>query len=161
MNVLEFLTKIGKFFNISMLLNRHTIASRLESGDGISYTEFSYQLLQGYDFLKLFKDKNCRLQLGGSDQYGNICSGIDLVRRIEGEQVSGLTTNLLLTADGHKFGKSEGNAIWASTDSESLLNCHQYLMNVSDSEVVQLLKSLTFIDMERIHVRPQSHYLGT
>lgn len=152
MNVLDFLTKVGKNFSVNTMSSRHSVASRLESGDGISFTEFSYQVLQGYDFHKLFKNQNCVLQIGGSDQWGNISSGIDLVRRLNRKQVYGLTTNLLVTKEGKKFGKSEGNAIWVDESTESLLALHNYVMSLADDQIPGLMKSLTFLEIEEIEV---------
>lgn len=152
MNVLDFLTQVGKSFSVNTMMSRHSVASRLDSGDGISFTEFSYQVLQGYDFYQLFGQKNCILQIGGSDQWGNISSGIDLVRRLEQEQVFGLTTNLLVTKEGKKFGKSEGNAIWVDDETKSLLALHNYIMSLPDDQIPLLLQSLTFISNEEIKV---------
>ena len=150
MNVLDFLIDIGKHFSVSSMINRHTVAKRLESGEGISYTEFSYQVFQAIDYLQLCRTRKCILQVGGSDQYGNIASGIDLIRRVNRQQVFGLTTPLMLTKNGEKFGKTEGNAVWASNSKESLFACHQYLMSVPDRDVIKLLKSLTFMSLEEI-----------
>lgn len=160
MGFISFLRDVGKLFNMSTLLGRHSMSSRLQSEEGISYTEFSYQLLQGYDFYKLNKEQDCVLQIGGSDQYGNICSGIDLVKKMGKGKVFGLTTPLLVNADGQKFGKSEGNAVWVSDSNDHLLDCHQYLMNVTDSQVPGLLKALTFLDLEEISVSYLTHIFG-
>lgn len=151
MNVLEFLTNVGKNFPLAMMLNKQSVSSRLASENGISFTEFSYQILQAYDFYTLNKSHGCILQLGGSDQWGNITAGVDFTRRVSGNQVYGLTTPLLLASNGEKFGKSAGNALFIDPeDSQSLLSIHQYIMGLSDQEIGPLLRLITFMPMEEV-----------
>ena len=150
MNVLDFFTSFGFKFNLSSLINRETVKKRLENQQNISYTEFSYQIFQGIDFFFLRKNYNCILQIGGSDQWGNIISGIDLCHKMGLKNVDGLTTELLLDENGNKFGKSEGNPIWIDSDNESLLNIYQYIYNVSDLLLSDLFLKYTFLDEEEI-----------
>ena len=112
LSAIDFLRDIGKHFRVGTMLRKDAVASRLNSDEGISYTEFSYQILQGMDYLQLFRDYGCALQTGGSDQWGNLTSGTDLIRKVEGKSVHALGTPLITNSDGTKFGKSEGNAIW-------------------------------------------------
>lgn len=148
-NVIEFLRDYGKNFNINYMLGKDVIARRLEQG--ISYTEFSYLLLQSLDFLHLFENYNCQLQFGGSDQWGNITSGLELIRKKHGEtKVLGLSSPLLLKADGKKFGKSEGGAIWIDENLTSPYELYQYFLNVEDSIVINSLKVLTLLSVEEI-----------
>lgn len=148
-NVIEFLRDYGKNFNINYMLGKEVISSRLEQG--ISYTEFSYLLLQSIDFLHLFENNNCELQFGGSDQWGNITSGLELIRKKHGDtKVLGLSSPLLLKADGKKFGKSEGGAIWIDENLTSPYELYQYFLNVEDSIVINTLKVLTLLPYEKI-----------
>ena len=148
---LEFLRDIGKHFSVNQMVARDAVASRFQrEGEGITYTEFSYILLQAYDFYELNKDHQCVLQLGGSDQWGNIVSGVDLTRRLSQKQVYGLTTPLLTKADGTKFGKSEGGAIWLDRNKTSPYQLYQYFINQSDADVIRLLKVLTMVPLEEI-----------
>jgi tyrosyl-tRNA synthetase len=143
---LEFLRDIGKHFSVSTMTSREAVRRRLEDRDqGISYTEFSYQLLQAYDFLHLYRTHGCVLQCGGSDQWGNIVAGIDLVRRVAGAEVFGLTWPLLTTADGAKFGKSAGNAVWLDPALTSPYAYYQYWINAADADVVRFLRLFTFL----------------
>lgn len=143
LTALDFLREVGKHFRVNQMIKKDAIATRLESNEGISYTEFSYQLLQGLDYLHLFREFGCRLQTGGSDQWGNLTAGVDLIHRAEGESVHLLTTPLLTDASGQKFGKSEGNAVWLSADMTSPYAFYQYFLNVEDASVVSLLKVFT------------------
>jgi len=145
---ISFLRDIGKNFSINSMLAKESVKSRLELG--ISFTEFSYQILQSYDFLKLFRDKNCKLQIGGSDQWGNITAGVDLIRRVEGEEVYGLTVPLVVNSDGTKFGKTAGNAIWLDLDKTSPYQFYQFWINTSDDDVIKFLKYFTFLSKEDI-----------
>ena len=145
---LDFLRDVGKYININYMLDKDIIRRRLETG--ITYAEFSYTLIQGYDFYKLFKDKNCILQAEGSDQWGNITTGIDLVRKITGEEVYGFTMPLVLDKIGKKFGKSEGNALWLDINKTSSYKLYQYLVNVDDSMVIDYLKIFTFLNKAEI-----------
>jgi len=147
-NVLDFLRDIGKHFTVSYLLAKETVKKRLEVG--ISFTEFSYPLLQAFDFYYLFKNYHCELQLGGSDQWGNITSGIDLIKSLTNKEVFGLTLPLITTASGEKFGKSSGKAIWLDKKLTSPYEFYQFWVNVSDSEVIKLLKYFTFLTKEEI-----------
>ena len=147
-NVLDFLRDIGKHFTVSYLLAKETVKKRLEVG--ISFTEFSYPLLQAFDFYYLFKNYHCELQLGGSDQWGNITSGIDLIKSLTNKEVFGLTLPLITTASGEKFGKSSGKAIWLDKKLTSPYEFYQFWVNVSDSEVIKLLKYFTFLSKEEI-----------
>ncbi len=145
---LEFLRDIGKYINVNYMLNKDIINRRLETG--ITYAEFSYTLLQGYDFLHLFRDKNVVLQAEGSDQWGNITTGIELIRKIEGKEAYGFTMPLILDSTGKKFGKSEGNALWLDKNKTSPYQIYQYLINADDSLVVHYLKVFTFLSHEEI-----------
>jgi len=143
LSALAFLRDIGKHFPVNQMLSRETVRARLESG-GISYTEFSYQILQANDFLELNRRYGCTLQIGGSDQWGNLVSGVDLIRRVTGESVHALATPLITRPDGTKYGKSEGDAIWLSPELMSPYAFHQFWLNRSDAEVPGLLKVFTF-----------------
>lgn len=145
---LDFLRDIGKYINVNYMLNKDIISRRLESG--ITYAEFSYTLLQGFDFLHLFKNKNCTLQAAGSDQWGNITTGIELIRKIEGVEAYGFTMPLILDKTGKKFGKSEGNALWLNKEKTSPYLIYQYLLNSDDSKVIEYLKVFTFLNKEEI-----------
>ena len=143
LSALAFLRDIGKHFPVSQMLSRETVKARLESG-GISYTEFSYQILQANDFLELYRRHGCTMQIGGSDQWGNLVSGVDLIRRVTGDAVHALATPLITRPDGSKYGKSEGDAIWLSPELMSPYAFHQYWLNRADAEVPSLLRVFTF-----------------
>ncbi|WP_068318138.1 tyrosine--tRNA ligase [Janibacter anophelis] len=143
MSALDFLRDIGKHFRVNQMIRKDAISARLESQEGISYTEFSYQLLQALDYLELYRQHRCTLQLGGSDQWGNLTAGVDLIHRTEGVSVHALTSPLLTDSHGVKYGKSEGNAIWLSADMTSPYAFYQYFLNVEDASVVKLLKVFT------------------
>lgn len=145
---LEFLRDIGKYINVNYMLNKDIISRRLESG--ITYAEFSYTLLQGYDFLTLYRNNNCVLQAAGSDQWGNITTGIELIRKIEGKEAYGFTMPLILDSNGNKFGKSEGNALWLDKEKTSPYQIYQYLINSDDSKVIEYLKVFTFLNKDEI-----------
>jgi tyrosyl-tRNA synthetase len=147
--VLDFLRDIGKHFPVNQMLARESVRARLEAG-GISYTEFSYQILQAMDFLELFRRQDCVLQIGGSDQWGNLVAGVDLIRRAEGGSAHALATPLITKPDGTKYGKTEGGAIWISPDLMSPYAFYQFWLNVGDSEVPGLLKVFTFRSREEI-----------
>ena len=146
--ILDFLRDIGKYINVNYMLNKDIISRRLDSG--ITYAEFSYTLLQGYDFLHLYQDKNCVLQAAGSDQWGNITTGIELIRKILGKEAYGFTMPLILDKQGHKFGKSEGNALWLDKEKTSPYKIYQYLLNSDDTKVEEYLKVFTFLTLEEI-----------
>ena len=145
---LDFLRDIGKYINVSYMLGKDIISRRLESG--ITFAEFSYTLIQGYDFLHLFRSKNCILQAEGADQWGNITTGLELIRKIEGKDAYGFTMPLVLDKYGNKFGKSAGNALWLDINKTSSYELYQYLINVDDSMVISYLKIFTFLSREQI-----------
>lgn len=145
---LEFLRDIGKYINVSYMLSKDIISRRLETG--ITFAEFSYTLLQGYDFLWLYRNKNCILQAEGADQWGNITTGLELIRKIEGKDAYGFTMPLVLDKYGNKFGKSAGNALWLDLNKTSGYELYQYLVNVDDSMVIDYLKIFTFLSREQI-----------
>lgn len=148
---LDFLRDVGRHARVGTMLSRDSVKSRLESESGLSFTEFSYQLLQGYDFVHLFREHNVTVQVGGSDQWGNIVAGTDLIRRIISKEVAyGVTFPLLLKSDGKKFGKSEDGAIWLSSKRLSPFKFYQYLLRTSDEDVIRLMKMLTFLPISDI-----------
>ncbi|MGK2960036.1 MAG: tyrosine--tRNA ligase [Candidatus Malihini olakiniferum] len=152
MNVLTFLRDIGKHFSVNHLINREAVKQRLNRDDvGISFTEFSYNLLQGYDFAALNKKYGVVLQIGGSDQWGNITSGIDLTRRLHQNTVFGLTVPLITKSDGTKFGKTEGGAVWLDAKKTSPYKFYQFWINTADADVYRFLKFFTFLSMEQIN----------
>ncbi len=154
-NYLEFLRDIGKYINVNYMLNKDIISRRLETG--ITYAEFSYTLMQGYDYLHLFREKNCILQAAGSDQWGNITTGIELIKKIEGKEVYGFTMPLILDKFGNKFGKSEGNALWLDINKTSSYELYQYLINLDDEMIVHYLKVFTFLSKEEIESIEKEH----
>jgi tyrosyl-tRNA synthetase len=149
LSALEFLRDIGKHFPVNQMLSRESVKARLESG-GLSYTEFSYQILQAYDYLELFRRHGCTLQLGGSDQWGNLVAGVDLIRRVERAEVHALATPLISKPDGTKYGKTEGGAIWISPDLMRPYAFYQFWLNRADEEVPGLLRVFTFRSREEI-----------
>jgi tyrosyl-tRNA synthetase len=149
LSALAFLRDIGKHFPINQMLSKETVKARLEAG-GISYTEFSYQILQANDFLELHRRYDCTLQVGGSDQWGNLVSGVDLIRRATGNSVHALATPLITKPDGTKYGKTEGGAIWLNPELMSPYAFHQFLLNRADAEVPGLLRVFTFRTREEI-----------
>jgi tyrosyl-tRNA synthetase len=142
-SAIEFLRDIGKHFSVNQMLAKDSVASRLESG-GISYTEFSYQVMQAFDYLELFRRHNCALQIGGSDQWGNIVAGVDLIRRVEAKSAHALTIPLLAKSDGTKFGKTAEGAIWLDPTMTSAYALFQFFLNSDDRDVEQLLKTFSF-----------------
>ena len=147
-NILDFLRDYGKFFNINYMLDKDIIRRRLDSG--ITYTEFSYMILQALDFKYLHEHKGVNLQCAGSDQWGNITAGIDLIRKSTGDEVYGFTMPLVTDSQGHKFGKSEGNALWLDKEKTSSYELYQFFVNVEDSMVIDYLKIYTFLSKEKI-----------
>ncbi len=145
---LEFLREFGANFSVNQMLARDSVKSRMEHG--LSFIEFNYMILQAFDFMVLNRDHGCRLQMGGSDQWGNICSGIDLTRRINRQEVYGLTFPLIMTAAGTKMGKSAAGAVWLSADRTSVHDFYQYWINVDDSDVARFLRLYTLLPRERI-----------
>ena len=144
MTAMEFLRDVGKYFTVNYLLAKESVKRRLESDEGISYTEFSYSLLQAYDFLVLHDRYGCRLQVGGSDQWGNIVAGTDLIRKLRGTQAQGVVTPLLTTASGMKFGKTESGAVWLDPERTSPFLFYQFWLNTEDRDVISYLKYFTF-----------------
>jgi len=150
LSAIELLRDIGRHFRVNTMIRKDAVAARLSSQDGISYTEFSYQILQGLDYLHLFREYGCTLQTGGIDQWGNLTAGVDLIHRAEHATVHLLTTPLVTTADGSKLGKSEGNAVWLSADVTSPYAFYQYWLNVEDASAVGYLKIFTGRSREQI-----------
>ncbi|MCI1679099.1 MAG: tyrosine--tRNA ligase [Ewingella americana] len=152
MNVLTFLRDIGKHFSVNQMINKEAVKQRLNRDDsGISFTEFSYNLLQGYDFAELYNRHKVVLQIGGSDQWGNITSGIDLTRRLHQQQAFGLTVPLITKSDGTKFGKTEGGAVWLDPKKTSPYKFYQFWINTADADVYRFLKFFTFLSLEEIN----------
>jgi tyrosyl-tRNA synthetase len=144
-SALDFLRDVGKHYRVGKMLSKDAVSARLNSDSGISYTEFSYQILQGLDFLELNRRYNCVLQTGGSDQWGNLTSGTDLIHRVEGSSVHLIATPLITNSDGKKFGKSEGNAIWLDVELTSPYAMYQFWLNTDDADVIDRLKVFTFL----------------
>ncbi|NIG98982.1 MAG: tyrosine--tRNA ligase [Serratia symbiotica] len=170
MNVLTFLRDIGKHFSVNQMINKEAVKQRLNRDDsGISFTEFSYNLLQGFDFSELYHRHQVELQIGGSDQWGNITSGIDLTRRMHQKPVFGLTVPLITKTDGTKFGKTEGSAVWLSAEKTSPYKFYQFWINTADADVYLFLKFFTFLNLEDINAlaeedknsdqAPRAHYV--
>ena len=149
-DMISYLRDYGKYFSINYMLAKDTVQKRMDIG--ISYTEFSYMLIQAIDFLHLYQTNNCKLQFGGSDQWGNITTGLELIRKVEGDQnqAVGMSSPLLLKADGSKFGKSESGALWLDANLSSPYEVYQYFLNASDADVANYLKSLTLLPIEEI-----------
>ncbi len=151
MNVLDFLRDVGKHFSVNNMINKESVKQRIDrEGAGISYTEFTYMLLQSYDFAELYKRHQCTVQIGGSDQWGNITGGTDLTRRMHGGQVFGLTLPLVTKADGTKFGKTESGTIWLDAAKTSPYAFYQFWLNTADADVYKFLRYFTFLSVERI-----------
>ena len=148
LSALDFLRDIGKHFSVNAMMQRDSVKNRLgREGEGISYTEFSYMLLQAYDFLELFRRYQCTIQVGGSDQWGNMVSGIDLIRRLDSQQAFVLTVPLITRSDGLKFSKTTDGAIWLDSDMTSPYRFYQFWLNTSDEDVVSFLRYFTFLDL--------------
>ena len=156
LSAIEFLRDVGKHFSVNQMLNKDAVSSRLEK-DGISYTEFSYQVLQAMDYLELYKRYNCTLQLGGSDQWGNITAGLDLIRRVESGSAHALTIPLLTKADGTKFGKTAGGSVWLDPEMTSPYAFFQYWLNSDDKDVINFLKVFSFKSREEIEQLEKNH----
>ncbi|MDD3453202.1 MAG: tyrosine--tRNA ligase [Bacilli bacterium] len=154
-NVIDFLRDYGKYFNINYMLAKDKVKSRIDSG--ITYAEFSYMILQALDFMYLFENRNCILQVAGSDQWGNITSGIELVRKKLGKEVYGMVMPLVTDSNGVKFGKTEGNALWLDISKTSSYQLYQYLINLEDSMIIDYLKKLTFLSKEEIEQIESKH----
>jgi len=155
MDLITFLREVGKYINVNYMLDKDIIRRRLETG--ITFAEFTYTLMQGYDFLHLFEEKNCIMQVEGSDQWGNITTGIDLISKKTGKKAYAFTMPLILDANGNKFGKSEGNAIWLDINKTSSYEIYQYLINSDDSKVEEYLKVYTFLTKEKIENVMREH----
>jgi tyrosyl-tRNA synthetase len=156
MSAIEFLRDIGKHFSVNQMLNKDAVSARLEK-DGISYTEFSYQVLQSMDYLELFRRYNCTLQIGGSDQWGNITAGLDLIRRVESASAHALTVPLLTKADGTKFGKTAGGSVWLDPEMTSPYAFFQYWLNSDDKDVINFLKVFSFKSRAEIEALEATH----
>ncbi len=154
-NILDFLRDVGKYINVSYMLNKDIINRRLESG--ITFAEFTYTLLQGYDFMHLYEEKGCIMQVEGSDQWGNITTGIELINKKLGKKAYAFTMPLILDSTGKKFGKSEGNALWLDKTKTSSYELYQYLINTSDEKVLEYLKVFTFLSKEEIEEIIEKH----
>ncbi len=154
-NVIDFLRDYGKYFNVSYMLAKDKVKSRLETG--ITYAEFSYMILQALDFMYLYENKNCTLQVAGSDQWGNITAGIELIRKKLDKQAYGMVMPLVTDSNGVKFGKTEGNALWLDKNKTSSYELYQYLINLEDSMIIEYLKKLTFLTKEQIEEIEKEH----
>ena len=155
LNFIDFLREYGKFFNVNYMLNKDIVARRLDTG--ITYTEFSYMIMQALDFDWLYQNKNCVLQVAGQDQWGNITAGIDLIRKKQGKEAYGFTMPLLTKKDGTKFGKTNGQAIWLDRNKTSPYEMYQFFVNVEDEKVIDYLKFLTFLSKEEIEELEKSN----
>jgi tyrosyl-tRNA synthetase len=156
LSTIAFLRDIGKHFSVNQMLNKDSVSSRLEK-DGISYTEFSYQVLQSMDYLELYRRSNCTLQIGGSDQWGNITAGLDLIRRAESGSAHALTVPLLTKADGTKFGKTAGGSVWLDPEMTSPYAFFQYWLNSDDADVIKFIKTFSFKSREEIEALEKTH----
>ena len=154
-NILDFLRDIGKHINVNYMINKDIISRRLETG--ITFAEFSYTLLQGYDFLHLYETKNCIMQAAGSDQWGNITTGVELIKKKLGKEAYAFTMPLILDTNGNKIGKSEGNALWLDKEKTSPYELYQYIINFDDAKVLEYLKVFTFLSKEEIEKTYNEH----
>ena len=157
-NVIDFLRDYGKYFNVGYMLGKDKVRSRMESG--ITYAEFSYMILQALDFMYLYEHRNCILQVAGSDQWGNITSGIELIRKKLGKEAYGMVMPLVTDSNGVKFGKTEGNALWLDKDKTSSYELYQYLVNLEDNMIISYLKMLTFLskeEIEELEIKTKEH----
>ena len=150
MSAIDFLRDLGKHFRMGTMLSKDIVARRLASEEGISYTEFSYQVLQANDYLELYRRYGCTLEVGGNDQWGNLVGGMDLIHKVEGASVHVMTNPLITKADGTKFGKSEGGAIWLNPEMLSPYAFYQFWLQVDDADVVRFLKVFTFLERDEI-----------
>jgi len=150
LGAIDFMRDVGKHFTVNAMLSKDSVKRRIESEEGITYTEFSYSLLQAYDFLMLFDKYTCTLQMGGSDQWGNIVAGMDLIRRVRGAKAHGLVLPLITTASGTKFGKTEAGAVWLDPELTSPFRFYQFWLNTEDADAGRYLKYFTFLDREAI-----------
>jgi tyrosyl-tRNA synthetase len=150
LRLIDFMRDIGKHFTVNYMVGKDSVRNRLEREEGLSFTEFSYMLLQSYDFLHLYEHEGCKLQTGGTDQWGNITAGVELVRRVRGAQVFGMVYPLITKADGTKFGKTESGSVWLSPQRTSPYRFYQFWLNTDDRDVVNYLKFFTFLPRERV-----------
>jgi tyrosyl-tRNA synthetase len=150
LSFVDFLRDVGKHFRLGSMLNKESVRARLESEGGMSFAEFSYQLLQAYDFLHLYDTEGCRLQIGGSDQWGNITAGVELIRRLRNTEAYGLTFPIICDSSGTKFGKSEGNAVYLDEQHTSCYDFYQFFLRTEDADVVRFLKIFTFLPLAEI-----------
>jgi tyrosyl-tRNA synthetase len=149
-NLISFLRDVGKYFTVNYMMTKDSVRNRLEREDGISFTEFSYMLLQSYDFLHLYEAEGCRLQTGGSDQWGNITAGVELIRRVKGQSAYGMVYPLITKSDGTKFGKTESGSVWLSAERTSPYRFYQFWLNTDDRDVTAYLKYFTFLPQNEI-----------
>ena len=154
---LEFIRDVGKHITVNYMMSKDSVKRRLEEGNGLSFTEFSYQLIQGYDFYHLWKNENCSIQLGGSDQWGNIVTGTELIRRMGGGSAYALTVPLITKADGTKFGKTEGGSVWLDPEKTSPYAFYQFWLNVSDDDASKYIRIFTVLDQETIEKLEAEH----
>lgn len=160
LNLVEFLRDIGKHFTVNYMITKESVRTRLEREDGISFTEFSYMLLQSYDFLHLYRAENCLMQTGGSDQWGNITAGVELIRRVTGGSAQAMVYPLITKADGSKFGKTEAGSVWLAPERTSPYRLYQYFLNTDDRDVVHYLKVFTFLtqaEIEELEASVRAH----
>jgi len=158
-SIIDFVRDIGKHITVNYMMGKESVKKRIskDTTQGMSFTEFTYQLIQGYDFLHLYKEMNCLLQLGGSDQWGNITTGTELIRRKENKKAFAITCPLIKKSDGSKFGKSEGGNIWLDKDKTSVYKFYQYWLNISDEDAVNYIKVFTFLSEENVEDIIQEH----
>jgi tyrosyl-tRNA synthetase len=154
---LEFIRDVGKHITVNYMMSKDSVKRRLEDGNGLSFTEFSYQLIQGYDFYHLWKNQNCSIQLGGSDQWGNIVTGTELIRRMGGGSAFALTVPLITKADGTKFGKTEGGSVWLDPEKTSPYAFYQFWLNVSDEDASKYIRIFTVLDQATIEGLEKEH----
>jgi tyrosyl-tRNA synthetase len=154
---LEFIRDVGKHITVNYMMSKDSVKRRLEDGNGLSFTEFSYQLIQGYDFYHLWKNENCSIQLGGSDQWGNIVTGTELIRRMGGGSAYALTVPLITKADGTKFGKTEGGSVWLDPEKTSPYAFYQFWLNVSDEDASKYIRIFTTLDKESVENLESQH----
>lgn len=154
---LDFIRDVGKHITVNYMMSKDSVKKRLEDGSGLSFTEFSYQLIQGYDFYHLWKNHGCNIQLGGSDQWGNIVTGTELIRKMEGGSAYALTVPLVTKADGNKFGKTEGGSVWLDPDKTSPYAFYQFWLNVSDEDASKYIRIFTTLEKESIEALEATH----
>lgn len=154
---LDFIRDVGKHITVNYMMSKDSVKRRLEDGNGLSFTEFTYQLIQGYDFFHLWKNKNCSIQLGGSDQWGNIVTGTELIRRMGGGSAYALTVPLITKADGTKFGKTEGGSVWLDPEKTSPYAFYQFWLNVSDEDASKYIRIFTVLDQPTIENLEKEH----